>query len=205
MENSIITRTEWKEGLLDVCDFLYTEMIVFLKEENRYFGKVKSYMNNIKDALRRCCLGATQSEIDTRGRVLNQIRGAIYSEFKRLGNRRLSTADRVIVIFRKILELNYRIEPETEFRFSREMGTMKKVIDKLFDNICLKSKNDSLWKLSTVIQESSESEKWSPYTCDVLDLYHIVHPRPKTLTHDKPETLLDSKGSVIGESKEICL
>jgi hypothetical protein len=77
MENTTITKTEWKEGLLDVCDFLYTEMIIFLKEENRYFGKVKSYMNNIKDALRRCCLGATLSEIDIRGRVLNQVRGAI--------------------------------------------------------------------------------------------------------------------------------
>ena len=51
MENKILA-IKYKEGIFDVCTYLLSEMKVFLEIENRYYGRVKSYMNNIRDAVR---------------------------------------------------------------------------------------------------------------------------------------------------------
>ena len=165
-----LTRNDWKEGLIDVCDFLRVEMIQFLSDENRYFGRVKSYMNNIRDALNRVSKDTTEEKAERYGRILGILRSTIYSEFKRLGYRRLSPADRIIVIFRKILEIISDIESDENFKYDREVGTLKKVINKLFDNICIRGKYDSLTKLTDLIQSSVLSGEYGKFSCDVLDL-----------------------------------
>ena len=188
-----ITVTEWKEGLLDVVSFLRVEMIQFLKDEGRYYGKVKSYMNNLKDALRPLEANTTADEIVVYGHVLGVLRNTLYAEFRRLGVRRLSPADRVIVIIHRILDIIENDTVNEGFRYQRELGTLRKVIDKMFDNIRTRSKTDNLGQLTNLIKDSMATEKYGKFQCDVLDLYHIEHPAPKEKTLSGPKDLLDSR------------
>lgn len=191
-----------------MCSFLHAEMILFLKDEGRYFGKVKSFMNNLRDAFWSFEGGTTEEEMDSYGRVLGVLRSTIYREFRRLGYRRLSSADRVICIMKKILELIDEIEleeSEGEFRYTREVNTCRKVINRMFENICIHGKNDDLTILSDLILESANSERYCKFTADMIDLYHIIHPKPKVKTLESPETLLDSVGSPVDKAKEISL
>lgn len=193
MEN-IINSEDWKKGLTVVCNPLRTELINFLTDEGRYYGKVKSFMNNIKDALSDILSGITPEELDKYERVLGVIKNTLYKEFRRLGRRRLSPADRTIILFKKILDLSEDI-PSDDAKYERGIRTMKKVITKLFDNIRNPGKNDSLYALTELIQSSVESERWCKFRINSLDLYHIEHPKPKMKTLDGPETLMESKGS----------
>ncbi len=192
MEAKRITLTEWKEGLIDVCGFLRIELIQFLKDEGRYHGRVKSFMNNIRDAVAVLESQTTEDEIEVYGRVLSVIRNTISSEFRRLGYRRLSPADRVIVLIHRIVEILENDTVNENFRYQRELGIIKKVIDKLFDNIRTRGKMDELPTLTDLIKRSMETERCGKFRCDVLDLYHVEHPAPKEMTLTGPETLLNS-------------
>ena len=193
MEYNKLNSTEWKEGLMDVCGFLRIEMIQFLKDEGRYYGVVKSFLNNLRDSLEHQESKTTPEEIEKYGRVLNLIKSSLCNEFRRLGRRRLSPADRVIVMYKKILELIDEIQVDN-FRYHREISTMKRVIGKLWGNIRNNGKNDSLFALSELIRSSVSKEASGRFRADVLDLYHIEHPKPKVKTLDGPETLLESNG-----------
>ena len=193
MDNKI-SSTEWKEGLMIVCNPLRTELINFLTDEGRYYGKVKSFINNIRDALADIVNNTTPEELDKYERVLGIIKGTLYKEFRRLGRRRLSPADRTIVLFNKLLDLIDEI-PSDDFRYERGIRTMKKVITKLYDNIRNPGKKDSLFALTELIQSSVSSEKWYKFRINTLDLYHVEHPKPKVKTLDGPMMLMDSKGT----------
>ena len=177
-----------------VCNPLRTELINFLTDEGRYYGKVKSFINNIRDALADIVNNTTPEELDKYERVLGIIKGTLYKEFRRLGRRRLSPADRTIVLFNKLLDLIDEI-PSDDFRYERGIRTMKKVITKLYDNIRNPGKKDSLFALTELIQSSVSSEKWYKFRINTLDLYHVEHPKPKVKTLDGPMMLMDSKGT----------
>lgn len=205
-KNKKITAEQYREGIYDICSFLYSEMKYFLEKENRYYGKVKSFMNNLRDAFQSSDQKITEDDLEVYGRVLYIVRFQIYKDFSRLGQKRLSAADRIIVIIKKLLDLseNIPIESEEEYRFERETRTIKKVITRMFENIRNRAKEDSLYTLSNLVTQSVSEEKYGKISYNTFDLISIEYPKPKELVLKGEETLMSSESTSV-KKKEITL
>lgn len=137
-------------GLLDIVEFLYIDLQGLMKREDRCFGIVKSYFNSISDAYGKIHEGENDLVlIDKFGKILYLFKPILKREFKRLVERGLSPADSNICIMRKLLGI---IEECQELSCKKEAKTIKKIIDKLWDNIRNYAKKDSLYNLANTIK-----------------------------------------------------
>lgn len=203
--NKKITAEQYCEGIYDICSFLYTEMVYFLEKENRYYGKVKSFMNNIRDAFQSSNQKISEEDIEIYGRVLYIVRFQIYKDFTRLGQKKLSPADRIIVLIKNLLDLSDNIIiNRDEYKFEKETRTIKKVIYRMFENIRNRGKEDSLYTLSNLINQSITDEKYGKISYNTFDLVSIEYPKPKELILKGEETLMSSESNSI-KKKEITL
>lgn len=203
--NKKITAEQYCEGIYDICSFLYTEMVYFLEKENRYYGKVKSFMNNIRDAFQSSNQKISEEDIEIYGRVLYIVRFQIYKDFTRLGQKKLSPADRIIVLIKNLLDLSDNIIiNRDEYKFEKETRTIKKVIYRMFENIRNRGKEDSLYTLSNLINQSIVDEKYGKISYNTFDLVSIEYPKPKELILKGEETLMSSESNSI-KKKEITL
>ena len=139
------------EGLLDITEFLFSELEKFLEEENRYHGITKSYMNTINIAFCRFNKEVSEDDVILYGKILYLFKPILKREFRRLKDKKLSLGDVTIVIINKILSIVSE-EKTVSFRFSKELKTLRKIISKLFDNIKMKKKEDPLYQLSNSIK-----------------------------------------------------
>lgn len=144
-----IPESTYAIGILDVIDFLVVDLTEQLKEENRCFGIVKSYLKSISDAYSKIYPDMTDDDIEVYGKILYLLKPLLRKEYKRLVNKKLSPADSIICIIKKLLNI---IEEVPEFIYRKELGTVKKVIDRLYDNIRNRSKKDSLFNLANTIR-----------------------------------------------------
>lgn len=158
-----IPESTYAIGILDVIDFLVVDLTEQLKEENRCFGIVKSYLKSISDAYGKIYPDVTEDDIEVYGRILYLLKPLLRKEFKRLVNKKLSHADSIICIIRKLLII---IEEVPEFIYKKELGTIKKVIDRLYDNIRNRSKKDSLFNLANTIRTFMSEGKVGKYCLD---------------------------------------
>ena len=163
-------------------------------------------MNNLRDAFQSSDQKITEDDLEIYGRVLYVVRFQIYKDFTRLGQKRLSAADRIIVIIKKLLDLsdNIPIESEEEYRFERETRTIKKVITRMFENIRNRAKEDSLYTLSNLITQSVAEERYGKISYNTFDLISIEYPKPKELVLKGEETLMSSESTSV-KKKEITL
>ena len=176
-------------GLFDVLGFMAFELTRFMKEEGRYRGRVKSFLDTMDRAQSEFGRDVTWDDIDRFDIVLGTVRSAIYTEFRHLGRRHLSPADRTVVVARKILETMEGLDPENEWGYHRQMGSFRKVIDQLYDNIRLRGKYDHLQGLVDSIVKSVANGTTGRYPADDLRLWDIAYPAPKVKTLDSPKTV----------------
>ena len=153
------------DGLLDVIDFLYLELKQFLTEEGRCFGIVKSYLHSVQDAYTRIFDGVTDEKIETYGRILYLYKPLLRKEFTRLVERSLSPADAVIVIIRRLLQV---VDEVTDYEHRREVKTIKKITEKMYDNIRNHAKKDSLFLLANTVKTYMDSGKGGRYSHDIF-------------------------------------
>lgn len=153
------------EGLLDITEFLFSELENFLEEENRYHGITKSYMNTVNIAFCKFNKEITEDDVIIYGKVLYLFKPILKREFKRLKDKKLSLGDVTIVIINKILSIITE-EKTIGFRFSKELKTLRKIITKLFDNIKMKRKEDPLYQLSNSIKTYKDSGYVGKYCLD---------------------------------------
>jgi hypothetical protein len=157
-------------GILDVIDFLVVDLTEQLKEENRCFGIVKSYLKSINDAYSKIYPNITEDDIEVYGKILYLLKPLLRKEYKRLVNKKLSPADSIICIIRKLLNI---IEEVPEFIYKKELGTIKKVIDRLYDNIRNRSKKDSLFNLANTIRTFMSEGKIGKHCLDKFTIKDI--------------------------------
>ena len=96
---------EYCEALLDICQFLHCEMQYFLECDGRFRGGAKTYWCNMREAWKKMNRSVTEEDIELYGQILFILRSSIYKEFSRLKVKRLSAADRIIVIIKKTIEI----------------------------------------------------------------------------------------------------
>ena len=176
-----INITQYQEGILDICDFLVVELTEFLKDEGRYKYRMLDYIKSIRDEFDKTNKNITEEDINIYGRVLYVLNRSIIRDYQRLRMKRLSPADSVLCIMMKLIDVSESLEGG-ENRFIKEQSKIKKVIQKLYDNIRNKAKYDHLWKIENSIRDSVKINKWGTLSLDEFDLYHVEHPEenPKT-------------------------
>lgn len=191
MEENKLTLTpgEYCEALLDICQFLHCEMKYFLECDGRFRGAAKTFWCNMREAWKRMNLSVSEEDIEKYGRVLFILRSTVYKEFSRLKNRKLSSADRIIVIIKKTLELAKEYSPE-DFRFKRELESAYKANLKMFENIRNWGKKDSLFTYSNKIHHIIDEKRLGNYALDDFDLYHVEFPKPKILELRGEKTIM---------------
>lgn len=179
-KSTLLTPGEYCEALLDICQFLHCEMEYFLDCDGRFRAAAKTFWCNMREAWKRMNASVSEEDIEKYGRVLFILRGTIYKEFSRLKTKRLSCADRIIVIIKKTIDIAREYLP-SDFRFKREMESAYKANLKMYDNIRNKGKKDPLYSYSNKLRAAIEEKKAGNYPLDDFDLFHIEHPKPKTL------------------------
>lgn len=150
--NSFTEESLYIRGLIDIVDFLVQELKIFLKEEGRFFGLAKSYIDSIENTLKNINVDIEPEDLIIFGKILYLYKPLILSEFKRLKNKRLSSGDSVICIIKKLTDIICEKDEEN----IKGVKTIKKLIYKFFDNIRNKAKNDPLYYFSNFIKTNLE-------------------------------------------------
>ena len=65
-----ITEDLYSEGLLDITQFLCSELEIFLGEEGRYMGITKSYVHSIHESFSKMNKKVSESDIEVYGKIL---------------------------------------------------------------------------------------------------------------------------------------
>lgn len=160
------------EGLLDITNFLCNELHNFLEEEGRYIGITKSYINSIKDSFNKMNMSVTENDINIYGRILYLFKPLLKKDFRRLKSKNLSSGDSAIVIINKILEIIFT-EKSSQFRYNKELRTVRKVISKFYENIRNPRKKDPMYVLSNTIKLYKESGNIGKFPLDQFSLTEI--------------------------------
>lgn len=184
------------EGLLDMTEFLFNELTQFLENENRYIGVTKSYIHTVKLTIEKINQSVRPEDIEIYGRILYLYKPFLKKEFKRLRNKKLTAGDSVIVIINRILNIIFQ-EKKQDFRFHREVRTLRKIIFKFFENIRNKKKEDPLYSLSNAIKEYKDSGTVGKYPLDVFSF--IDNQYTKEELKDPGERLEEESDSKINE------
>lgn len=159
-------------GLLDVVDFMICDMVGFLKEEGRYLGVVKSYINSIREAYDKINKdGVDEDTIDTYDKILYLLKNALLRTFRRLNKKGLSKADCIICMVHKILGI---LKETPDFTYYRELRTIDKIITKLFDNIRHRAKNDAMFFLADLIRECMKNKYLGKFAQGKIDFSEEV-------------------------------
>lgn len=150
-----INDSEWMDGLIDITQFLFTELKTLLRDENRFFGIVPTYFKELQTSYNSFNEAyINESDIDRLGRILYLIKPVIISEYRKLCQRKLSKADSVITIYKKIIDLLININEEnSDYNHLKEIKNINKIITKLFNNIRNNGKNSSLINLTDSIKK----------------------------------------------------
>ena len=169
-------REKFQEGLLDVCQFLELEMKKYLVIEDRFKFRVERYWKTICEQNNNMNKSVTEEDINSYGRVLYLLRKSIYSEFRFLKSRRMSSADSIITIIHLILDYSERLG---EFKFSEEQRKIKEIIDVLWGNIRHSIKTITLKNLTGRLNLSLEKELHGALCYHELSFEKAENPTPK--------------------------
>lgn len=171
-----------KNGLFDILDFLYYDLILFLKEENRYSGKVKMYCDSMKRCVKHIENDATEEDCLYYGQILATMRPKLIGEYKRLRHKGLGKADCVICFILKISEaILESIEEDELFLYRFETKEIQESMTSLHSNIRNWNKDDRLYKLWNEMDRLMRPKtiiSGVPY--DNFSLYDVEHPREES-------------------------
>lgn len=165
---------QYSAGLLNMVDFLIVELEKFLERENRLKGIVKIYLNNLNTAFQKIYVGRTIQDTEIFCKILYLFKPLLINEFKRLTKKKLSRADTVITIARKIVLI---LLEQKDFRYRSEAGTIEKVLGKLWENIRHRAKNDALFYLSLQIRNFMDQGKVGKYPLDNFQFLQVIKER----------------------------
>ena len=178
-------------GLLDATDFLCSSLKIFLENEGRYLGIVKSYISSLDLAYEKFNEFLNENESDIYGRILYLIKPIILKEFGRLKSKKLSEGDCVILIIKKIVSI---IEESESFSHNKELKTISKVINRFYNNIKNKNKKDVMFNFTNQIKTLRNKGCIGKYLLDKLDLTQLK--REKGILTEENSLLVNEESSI---------
>lgn len=155
----------YAKGILDIVDFLITDLWPQLKKENRLRGVVLDYRSTIIDAFNK--IHEEGQYLDIYGKILYLHRGLIKKEYNRLVTRKLSPADSIITISRRLLSIILEV---SEINNKDSIEDIKNTVDKLWDYIKNRAKNDFLFNLADKVKTNMNNGYIGKHSIDELSL-----------------------------------
>lgn len=140
----------YASGLTRLVEYMLVDLNDLLEKEGRRFGIVLSYLDSIYQECQKMTL---DNDDETSEKIIYLFKPLILAEHKRLIKKHLSKADSVITLLRKLLEI---IQSVTDFPYQKEIDSLKKIVDKLWDNIRNKSKLTNLENFEKTIIDFME-------------------------------------------------
>ena len=147
----IVSEEVYINGLFDIIQWLVFDLENYCKEENRYFGIMPTYFKTMKDEFNNFNICCTDDLCTLYGKIFYLYKPVIVKEFGKLETRKLSKADRLIVIIKRILDM---LEEEGSKREHVKLGNIKNVnaiITRMFDRIRNEGKKAGLnWMIKVM-------------------------------------------------------
>ena len=169
------------DGLMYTLKTMMPELERYLSEEGRYFGVMIPYINTINGSFKTLFTPELLKEEEIYQRITFLYKPILIKEFKKLGGKRVSKADRLITIFHKVL--NVILETE-DYPGNKEVKNINKIITKLFNNIRNTSKNSSLYSLVNFIRKYKELGYIGKYPMKTLIMDDEVKSKEQTVLLD---------------------
>lgn len=180
-----IPQFTYLHGLLDIIQFLCNDLKILLEAEGRYFGIMPVYMKRIDRTFEIINNEDTADDLTNYSKILYLFKPLIGREYKKLRQRKVTRADCVITIIKKILEI---VLEDPDFPYYKEVKRIYKIFIKLFNNIKNVGKNYSLFKLSENIKKylnSGQVGKYATLQYSIIDEENKVIKNKEILTEPK--------------------
>lgn len=193
-----LSEYEYLRGLLHIVYFLFNDLEKLLFIEGRYFGITVIYMNIVRNSYRKIKEDDTESDISNFGRIVYLFKPSIMKEYKKLRRRRVSEADCVISIIKKILDI---VVEDKDSTYYKSVKKLHKLTNKLFDNIKNNGKNSSMYSLVSNLKNYINSGIVGKYP---LSNFSVIEEerkkeRGREIQGSKVKIDLDSDNKVIEE------
>lgn len=131
----IVSEELYLSGLLDITQWLVLDLEQFLKDEGRFFGIMLTYFNTLKENYKTFNSDCTEDDCDIYGKIMYLFKPIILNEYRKLEQKRLSRADRVIVLMKRILDLLEPIAEKQGHIKTECIKNINSVITKIYDRI----------------------------------------------------------------------
>ena len=165
--NLRVTEAIYSEGLMNVLNYLFLDFERLLISEERYFGIVKSYIHSVRFTYVKMLPTMNEEDMNIQKRILYLYKPLLKKEFRRLQSKHLTAADSCLCLIRKIISI---LEEIIDFKYKRELKTLRKIADKFFDNIKNRAKKDSLYNLAFQIKTYMKDGKVGKHMLDRFSL-----------------------------------
>lgn len=143
---------EYFLGIVPLLEFLLNDLEKFLDREGRYYGVMVSYIHRSREILKNIRPELEEGFDDTTWkRIVFLYKPVILREYKKFLRRKITKADAIICIIRKIIEI---ILTYAEEEFFDKFNSMYIIFNKMYSNIKNKGKEYSLPLLSSVVDGS---------------------------------------------------
>jgi hypothetical protein len=181
----------YASGLTRLAEYMLVDLNDLLEKEGRRFGIVISYLDSIYQECQKMTL---DNDDDTSERIIYLFKPLIIAEHKRLTKKHLSKADSVITLLRKLLEIIQGVE---DFPYTKEIESLKKIVDKLWDNIRNKSKLTNLDFLEETITDFMEEGVVGKYGAEKFSILEEEEKRLRKPLEGSGERIVQECGKVL--------
>ena len=161
--NYIVPDFVYSNGILNIAFILFDDLEKLLFLEQRYFGITVIYMNTVKRIQSKIKKQETDEDREIYGRILYMYKPLIMREYKKLRKRKVTSADCVISILKKLLEI---IVENKDDQYHKSIKTLYKIVKKLFNNIRNGGKNSNMYYLISSIKNYMNSGQIGKYAID---------------------------------------
>lgn len=193
-----------RETLMDQIGFLYLDLIRFLEKEGKLLGAVKANINSLKSHINSFDYKVSEDLIVDMSKCLYILRPTIYDDFNRLKKYRIHPSDRIVIMMKRYLDLVGDVEDT--FPFKKELELKKKIINKMYDQIRHKFKNDqfvAMNKLVSMINKGKVKERFGREAYTMKGFWSVEYPQPKEIQIDHPKVIDPSEMVTVGKELEI--
>lgn len=187
--NIAVPNYDYFLGIVPLLEFLINDLEKFLDREGRYYGIMVTYIHKTREILKNIRPDLEESDDTIWKRVVFLYKPIILREYKKFLRRKITKADAIICIVRKILEVILTYAEDDMFE---KFNNIYIIFNKMYVNIKNKGKEYSLPLLSSVVDGSIGEGLVGLHK---LDKFSIVEEENKRRAKDK----IDGSGVRIEE------